>query len=342
MIQRKTVRDRAKFLKGISSAAIICLLGALLGACGADSEESGSDAKMSVSIYGKHASYWPLYIAEDQGYFEDESLTVELLVPQAGSGITQSVLSGSVQVGIGTPDGFINAALQGQKVKAYASLQNNPVGSLMVSKDLNFPDDIRGSIVAVSNEKSGDAYLTARILEDAGLAKSEYSMLSAGGTPDRAASLVSGGVTAALLGQPQDFSLMAQGYKRQGFADEVVPDFAWQWISAESSWADKNPETLSKFLNALHRATAWWYDPANEKRAVELLVAEGKVEQDVAQATYDLWQERELFQRDLVPSAASYDGIIEFMMSVDLVKSPDEITFDEFVDLTVVEKVTSE
>lgn len=336
MKEPPTTRE-PRLRRSVVTATLGLAVVALSGCADDASQSPGASSPLNVSIYGKHASYWPLYIAEDQGYFEEEGLTVELLVPQAGSGITQSVLSGSVQLGIGTPDGFVNAALEGQEVRTFASLQDSPIGSLMVPEDLDYPDGIKGEIVAVSNEKSGDAYLTSRILAEAGVNPSEYQMLSAGGTPDRAASLMSGGVKAALIGQPQDFALLEQGFVRVGLADEVVPDFAWQWISGEVEWAEQNSETLERFLRAVKRGVDWWYDNDNRERAIELLAQEGNVDAEWAAATYDLWQERQLFERDLVPSPESFDGIVEFMMSVGLLESKDDVTYDEFVDLSHLE-----
>jgi ABC-type nitrate/sulfonate/bicarbonate transport system substrate-binding protein len=335
---RHAIGRRAATVRALSATAASCLVLVACGSDGGSSDDASAGAtSISVAVYGMHASYWPLYAAQDSGCFVDNDLEVDLVVPQAGSGITQAVVSGSVQLGIGTPDGFILAQSEGQGVHAVAALQNNPIGSLLVPPGSDFPENVRGDLVAVSNEKSGDAYLTRKLLADAGLAEGEYSFVNAGGTPDRAAALSGGGVQAALIGQPQDIPLIAKGYERVGLAADVVADFAWQWAVAQDEWAEANPEALADFLGCVTEATAWWYDPANADAAVALLADTSGADLAAAQATYDLWQETDAFSADLRPSQAAYEGTLDFMNSVDLLDGRKAATFDEFIDTSYLE-----
>lgn len=303
-----------------------------------EDDEGGGDVELqsiTFGAFGIHADYMPLYIAEAEGFFADEGLEVDFVVPDGGA-LAPALLSGSVDMASGTPDGFMTVRGLGEDVTAILSLRNQPTHSLLGGQGVETAEDVRGELVAVSNPLSGDAFLTSAMLDELGLAQGDYDMLSTGGTPDRAAALESGGVAAALIGQPQDYALIEAGYVLLDTSDSAVSDFAWQWVVTETEWAEANTEAVAAFVRAVQTAVDWWYEPANEDRAVEIMVEYTETSQDAAAHTYELWQEREAFVRDLAPTEAAMEAVAAFMESSGQLEEAGLDTapsFEEFVDL---------
>lgn len=308
----------------------------------ADEADATSDAAepaeletVSYGIFGLNGDYWPVYIAEAEGFFAEAGIDLDLVVPQDGGGLPVALLSGSIQMATGTPDSFILARGQGQDVEAIMALRNAPTLSLVAAQDVESVEDVRGGLVAVSNPLSGDAFMTRRILAELGLEEGEYDVVTTGGTPDRAAALESGGVQVALLGQPQDFVMLDRGFTLLESSQNVVTDFAWQWTTVESDWAADNAELVERFIGAVLRGVEWWYDPSNEERAKEILIEFTEASPEAAAATYELWQDSEAFQRDLMPLEAAMATVVEFMGSSGQLEEAgvEAPSYEEYVNL---------
>jgi ABC-type nitrate/sulfonate/bicarbonate transport system substrate-binding protein len=110
---------------------------------------------------------------------------------------------------------------------------------------------------------------------------------------DRLAALVAGGVDAAVLIQPFDFAAERQGYRDVGRSTEVVPAFEFTGYTARPDWLRSNEETAGRFVRAYQAGVRWLYEPANQERAIQVLIDETKMAGEDARATYALYIEQQ-------------------------------------------------
>ncbi len=99
--------SRRSLLKGLAAAPVL-LSPALLSACGSSSSKSGT---LNVGQISNSVAFFPLFVAEQQGYFKDERLTLGER-PRLGTGakVAAALKSGSIDLGGGVMTDALNLA----------------------------------------------------------------------------------------------------------------------------------------------------------------------------------------------------------------------------------------
>jgi NitT/TauT family transport system substrate-binding protein len=329
-----------RFVGALAAAALVL---AMLPACGGSSpaSSSGSSGKIDTVRFGMTsnvAGFWPIFIAESRGFFTEERIKLDTVVAQTSSRETEALLSNSVDVVSGTPDNMLLADTQGRSVHAIAALRNAPAASLVVSPSIQGFGDLKGKRIAVSEVTGSDAYFVRSMLKANGVDPSQVQLVASGGTPNRAAALQSGAVSAALLDQPQDIQLMQKGLKRLGVTLDYVKDYAWSWLSVEQGHAKTVSDELVRFLRALQKAVDWFYDSRNREAAAALLSQRLSVPADVASATYDLYVKYRSLAPDLKPSSQGVARLEEAMSEGNVFKGATPPDPSRFIDLSYLQK----
>ncbi|MFE8700529.1 ABC transporter substrate-binding protein [Cytobacillus sp. FJAT-54145] len=125
----------------------------LLAGCGANEEnESANDPKKEelekvtvVLDWTPNTNHTGLYVAADKGYFEEEGLDVEIIMP-GEAGADQLVASGQSEFGIGYQESVTQARVQGVPLVSIAAIiQHNTSGfASPVEKNIKEPKDFEG------------------------------------------------------------------------------------------------------------------------------------------------------------------------------------------------------
>ncbi|HZU04513.1 MAG TPA: ABC transporter substrate-binding protein [Chloroflexota bacterium] len=237
------------------------------------------------------AMFWPIYVAEAKGFFQDERLTLDVTVFRLSSDATRALSGDSIDIAGTATDSGILAAEQGADMVAVAGILNKPMYSLIVRPDIRSVADLRGKTLGVSDLKDGSTILLQRVLQREGLPPGEYDMVQAGGTPDRYAALKSGATAGTMLTQPNDFQAVAEGYPSLLLVADIIPDYQFTANVVRRSWAQRNADALARFLRAYARACQWLYEPANKPEAIRILAEKLNTSEELAQKTYELYIE---------------------------------------------------
>jgi ABC-type nitrate/sulfonate/bicarbonate transport system substrate-binding protein len=101
--------------------AVVLTLVGMLGACGGDDGGAGDGEQtgpvtLKVGII-PIADLAPLYLGMDQGFFEEENLTIEPQFAEGGAAIVTSVVSGDYQIGFSNTTSLIIASTQNVPVQ---------------------------------------------------------------------------------------------------------------------------------------------------------------------------------------------------------------------------------
>lgn len=295
-------------------------------------------AKLSLGLPTVYSGNWTVWIAESEGFLKQENLEVEITVFDGMDKAIQALESESLHFALTTPDALVRAAekkvadtvLVGTNVKA-------PVYSMIVGKGIQSYGDLKGKAVGVYSTASSDAWMAREMLKAKGLGPKDYEVVAIGGSRERYAALKAGSVQAALLGQPQDFQLMDDGFKGLGLTTEVVTDFIWEGYTAKRSWAKANEDVVVRYLRAMSKAHAWLYNPANKERAIELFKTKLKTDDQLARRTYELWVEKaKVFSPD---AGLNLDGMKSVIDSLVAQKTLETATAPEkYVELSYHKK----
>jgi ABC-type nitrate/sulfonate/bicarbonate transport system substrate-binding protein len=319
----------------VSFSGLTAVGGAAAATSASSAPQSGVREANITITFGEtalQAGYWPMYIAQAKGFFQKQKLTVTTVITQNSANDTAAVLSGSLLVSTGTPDGFLLALAKGQQVRAVFALRNAPAYSLLVGKNIDSWADLKGHRIGVSAVTSSDAFFIQKMLAAHGLQSNDYQLIAVGGTPARVAALQSGGISASLIDQPQDFALEGQGYKSLGVSSDVVHDYAWAWGVVTQAYASKHRAAVVRLIKGLQNAVTWFYNPAHRAEAIAILAKATSVKTQDAAATYDLWVQKKVLVPNLQPSRPGLLALQGLMVSSGEAKGVTLPTPSQFID----------
>jgi NitT/TauT family transport system substrate-binding protein len=254
----KRLRDRALLSMKrmtVASLAVISLA----------SVAAAQDA-VKVSLVSS-ASILPLFVAQDKGYFKDQNLAVEFVSVAGATDAITMAATGQTDVGtaaVGTA--LFNAAARGLKFSMVASLSIHPAPTtvipLMIRKDLwdsgkvRTGKDLKGLRVSINSPGGSIEYKLALIMKKYGMTIKDVTLVSIG-LPETVTAFGSGGVDAAVLGEPFATAAVKRGLAVIDVEDssEMIGDHGTGLIFGEAFMRDRRDVGV-RFMKALIRASA--------------------------------------------------------------------------------------
>jgi NitT/TauT family transport system substrate-binding protein len=247
---------------------------------------------ITLAITSPTALYWPVYIAQAEGFFAREGVEAELIYTSSGVRSVQTLAGGSADIAIPGPDAVLTANAKGAELYLISGGVHSVLYSMIAQPDIRSVADLRDMTVGVSGVKGGNALVMRRLLERAGLQPDrDYQLVVVGGTPDAIAALRAKGVQAILALQPQDLQLQDDGFPRIAGSAEILPRYAFVTVASRGDWLRANRPAAVKFLRALIAGEHWFYERQNRAKAVEILADASRIEPRYVERTYDLYVE---------------------------------------------------
>lgn len=244
------------------------------------------------------ASHWPMLIAEQEGFFAKNGLTVRDYKATSNAGVIQQLAAGSLDLsyssGLVDP---IRAAAAGAPVALVRIEQRASPYALLAAKNITSIKQLRGKEVIVGGAKDITRIYAARMLAKAGIGPGGVDYVYAGATSARTAALMSGAVSAALIAPPFIFKAQDLGYHNLGYAVTASPDLPFAGTAVNRNWAKAHPRELRRFLAAYGQAIDWFYQNRNRAAAIAILVKTSHADQTTTARSYDLFRKLDLFER---------------------------------------------
>lgn len=221
----------------------------------------------------------PLWVAQRQGFFEQQELAVQLsFTPNSGVLIT-GLMSGRFDLGLAAIDNLVayqegqgdGAPLQDPDLVAVMGVDNGFL-SVVAEGSLRTLADLRQHKLAVDSLNTGFAFVLRELLRANGVAESEVTLVRGGATDLRFRGLLAGSYDATLLRTPFDILAAERGFRVIATAESLGPYLGTSGI-VRRSWARSHEQALVGFLRAYRNAMQWLADPANRGVAEALLVA---------------------------------------------------------------------
>lgn len=227
----------------------------------------GPDAEMTdltVTIpFPSGAVFYPLYVADDLGYYEDEGLSVTV-EPLDGSGaILQALLSGQAEIGLPSPGPLLQAISEGAEFASVYTLFQSNVFALVAPAGGEVADlaDLEGAMIGVGTLDGGEVpFVRAMLAQEAGLEEGDYNLLAVGDGGTAAVALERGDVVAYAASFPDVAILKLQGLELVDLISDEFRSFFDSVVVMERSFIDENPEVVEAFGRAIARATQWGFD----------------------------------------------------------------------------------
>ena len=250
--------------------ALLCALVLSAAACGGGSEEesgggsSGAAAEPVTLKVGviPIADVAPLYVGMEQGFFEEEKLTIEPKLAEGGAAIVPAVMSGDDDIGFSNVTSLVIAAsktlpvqIVSQGVRAGKG-EEDAFDGLFVPEDSDIrkAEDLAGKTVSVNNLNNVGPLTISNALEKAGVDPKSVKFLEVP-FPDAVAALKAKRVDAIWVVEPFRSQAAAEGFRLLMTPfEEAAPNYTVAAYFASEEYIQKNPEIVARFVRAMNRS----------------------------------------------------------------------------------------
>jgi NitT/TauT family transport system substrate-binding protein len=275
----------------------------------------------------------PIYVADSQGYFKNEGITVEYVPAASAAERDQLMQAGQI-------DGMINDLVstvlynkdqQKIAVVRFARTATPDVAqySVMAAKGsgINAPADLKGVEIGIS-QGTVIAYVTDRLLQLEGLQPDDIKTTNIVKIADRMQLLSQGQVKAATLPDPY-YSLAMQSGATVVADDRKHNEIGNSVLSFSSATLKAKPNTVKKFLSALEKAVN--DVNANPDQYTNVLTDKKLIPAPLA-GKYKLPK----FPAASVPTDAQFKDVQDWMIGKGLLKTA--VAYSQLVDTSYLPK----
>jgi NitT/TauT family transport system substrate-binding protein len=255
---------------------------------------------------------FPVFIAHERGFFEKNGLKAEIIRINSEPTTYQALISGDIDATSGAPTGLVQSNLQGVPVVSLGSWDNLVSYTVATREKIDDLSQLKGKKIGI-NRLGGKSSLILRVmLEDAGLnTTKDVTLLQLGGSQERLAALMRGGIDAA----PVDFAFEPK-MKQLGFflvTGKKTP-FMNGPITVKVSSLQSNRSKWVRFVKSYLEATH--YMTTNKEGSVEVLRrAVGIEDKETLDHAYE--QMRTRADVDLIPPDTAVDNLVKMMTYID-------------------------
>jgi ABC-type nitrate/sulfonate/bicarbonate transport system substrate-binding protein len=268
----------------------------------------------------------PYAIAEREGFFAREQLTVQLVPLEGGTDqMVKRLDAGDVEISSTATPYFIQAVAEGRSHAVAVAAENaNPIYSLIAKPEIKSFADLKGRTIGLSLDIDTISISTRKLLALRGLKESDYHVKNLVGTPVRLECLKRGECDAVPLGQPEDFTAIDQGFRRLGLSTDAVKHFEFKLLIVRPDWAKQNRAALVAFLRGFAASLKYFRDPVHRNDGAKTIVAVSGVSDKIARQTLALYFQPD---RGVIPRAGEIDlkgltQVIAFMGEAGVLKDP--------------------
>jgi NitT/TauT family transport system substrate-binding protein len=270
-----------------------CLL--LLFAFSAGAQEK---PKIFLGASSKTLGYSPLWVGTKKGFFEQQGLDVQLVLLRGMPMTVQALSAGSLHIGSGGAEPYIDAAERGLDFILTGGVINGTAQSIIAAKHIKTYEDLRGATFGTASLTGGTITVLREALKLKGLEyPRDYKLLViAGGSATNLAALQSGQISATTVAVPLNFAAEEAGFNIIGKLSDAVPYFQTNVIAMRRSWAEKNRATAVRFMRAMLQSLRWLHD--NRDAAVEFLSKEMQLKPIHARKDWEFYTQNRFWPPD--------------------------------------------
>jgi ABC-type nitrate/sulfonate/bicarbonate transport system substrate-binding protein len=222
---------------------------AWVASCGNEDDEGAGASGEPITIsVGVDAVYAPMFVARDEGLFEDEGLTVELRqFAQGGEGV-DAMLAGEIDTAGSADSTFVARGREGVRALAPYVEEGGSYVKLVVANDIDDPGQISrmGIIPGQISE-----YGAQKLFEAEGIDPESVELVKVAGPPEMPALLKSGEIDAFVLNEPWPTRSREMN---AGKVLRVAKDFGLTYtlvVAARPEWIDQDRERSEALMRAM-------------------------------------------------------------------------------------------
>lgn len=263
--------------KLIKISSIIALIGVTtLGfiACGKPTKEEPKElTKIRLNEVVRSVFYAPMYVAINEGFFEEEGLEIDLSTGQGADKTMQQVLSKNADIGFSGPEQTIYINNQGREDYPilFAQLTQTD-GSFLVGREAKDDfkwTDLKGAEIIGGRPGGVPQMAFEYALKLNGLdPKTDVNLVTNIDYTATSGAFKAGTGEYVTLFEPTASMLEKEGSgKIVASIGESVGNIAYTGFYSTKSYMDENPEIIQHFTNAIYKGQKWVESHSDEEVA---------------------------------------------------------------------------
>jgi len=273
---------------------LISIFAILIIGCSAEKQ---NEVSLALDWY-PNSNHSGIYSAIDEGFFENESIDLEVYTPSDPTAIISSVASGRDEFGLSYHPDILQAQSAGLEIVSVLSISQHPLNSIMTltKSNIKSPKDLDGKVIGYPGIPSNKAMLET-VLANQGVDINDVETVDVGFELVKA--LVSGSVDAIIGAYWTHESIVME---LQGFDVDImkleewgVPDYYELILITNQSFLESNSKEVEKVVNSFKKG--YEYAIENPEKSIDSLIeiaGEEIVEEDVErkgiQLLIPVWQ----------------------------------------------------
>ena len=280
-----------------------------------------------------HLSTW---VAQEQGFFAEEGLDVEIVTFEGGIYVIRNVVSGALDAGAGAGGSVAVSVARKAGIKAIYSPAPKFASTMTVRSNIKTVQDLKGKKIGVQEIGGFADILSRMVLRQAGIKPEEVTFIpiaSADVPP-----LIAGAIDTAILHVDQ----LAMAKQKEPSLNllvkfwELDPDQLFLVMVAQEKKIAAEPAKYRALVRAMVKANRFMY--ANKARTVEIAVKHAKLPREIAEQAYDhlvsgkVWAQNDGLPRNKV------EYTINRMVQVGNLKPEERIRHENFVAVSLIEE----
>jgi NitT/TauT family transport system substrate-binding protein len=252
----------------VLAATVVLAVGA--AACGGDDSSSASgasggggdggakksDMSITVGLPVHDASYAPLYLALDKGYWKDEGLDVKLVAFQSGSDLGKAVIGGSVEIANSAMSEMVLGINQRQPLKAFWGGMNMLSFSWWARPPIKTVEQAKGKRWGVTRVGSSTDFLSRYLLTKHNMnPETDVNIVGVGPAAGAQAAMKANKIQISTASQPSNFVYEDLGYNKIGDQSDFSDQYPTHVSYGRENWLQGNPDAVKAYLRGVVRGT---------------------------------------------------------------------------------------
>jgi NitT/TauT family transport system substrate-binding protein len=292
---------------------------------------------VSLAINAPGSGNWPVYIADQQGFFRAQGLNVSIVTSGSNVNTVNMVATGATNLALDGSDIEIEAAARKLPLKIIApEFGPNPY-NLVVTAAIGTWNDLKGKRIVLGSPQDISSLTFETMAEAQHLTRADFDVSASPSSSSRYAALLSGNVEATVLSQPFDILAQEHGLHVLQPASGIIKNWADTCFAINTQWAatPANRDAAARFVRALRSAVQYGY--ANENGAIATLIKATNIAQSTAVKSYEVdFRQKQVFTiNDKINLAAGLAAMAAIAVSGGAIQA--QPTIDEYFDATYMQ-----
>ena len=237
----------------------------LLTGCGSKQESVDGLTEVNMA-FCTFSGYSPMFIAQEQGYFEDAGIHMNIQVIEDESTYASLITKGDIQFLATAQDPNIKMFANGAASRYVLTMDESfGADALVAVEGINSLDDLKGRSVALDKSASSYYFFLKALEDGSSLTEDDIDVQDMGDTTEAGVAFIGGQVDAAIMWEPELSNALAEVAGAHTIVTSAdYPDAISDSLVVNASYAEEHPEIVEAVKEAWYKAVDFYQTNATE------------------------------------------------------------------------------